>query len=48
LRDEDYRELGGHYFDTRPTSKMRQTLVSRLQQMGYEVTLIPQQEVTAV
>ena len=47
LRDEDYQELGGNYFDTLQTSKTRQNLVSRLQQMGYEVTLTAPQEVAA-
>jgi transposase len=47
LRDEDYQELGGNYFDTLQTSKTRQTLVSRLQQMGYEVTLTAHKELAA-
>src|SRR5262249_22272182 len=44
LRDEDYKELGGNYFDTRQSTKTRQNLVSRLQQLGYEVTLTAREE----
>ncbi len=47
-RDQDYKELGGNYFDTRQAPKTAQTLVSRLQQLGYEVTLSPHSEVAAV
>jgi len=38
-RDEDYKELGGNYFDTRQPTKTVQNLVSRLQQLGYTVQL---------
>jgi transposase len=46
-RDQDYQDLGGNYFDTRQSTKTRQTLVSRLQQLGYEVTLTAREEVAA-
>jgi transposase len=38
-RDEDYKDLGGNYFDTRQSTKTVQNLVGRLQQLGYEVHL---------
>lgn len=40
-RDEDYRELGGNYFDLRQPVRAMQKLVQRLQQLGYDVTLDP-------
>jgi transposase len=40
-RDEDYKDLGGNYFDVRTPAKAAQNLVSRLQQLGYEVQLKP-------
>ena len=40
-RDEDYQELGGNYFDTRQPAKTVQNLLSRLSQLGYDVTLNP-------
>ncbi len=40
-RDEDYKELGGNYFDTRQPAKTVQNLLSRLSQLGYDVTLNP-------
>lgn len=46
-RDEDYKELGGNYFDTRQSTKTAQNLVSRLQQLGYEVQLTSKQEAVA-
>lgn len=46
-RDEDYKELGGNYFDTRQPVKVIHTLVSRLQQLGYEVQLNPRTEASA-
>ena len=42
-RDENYKELGGNYFDTRQPAKAVQNLVSRLKQLGYDVHLNPQQ-----
>ena len=38
-RDEDYKELGANYFDTRQPVKTVQNLVHRLQQLGYNVHL---------
>ena len=46
-RDEDYKELGGNYFDTRQPVKTVQNLVSRLQQLGYNVQLDPKTEAAA-
>jgi transposase len=46
-RDEDYKELGGNYFDARQPVKTVQNLVSRLQQLGYEVRLEPRAEAVA-
>jgi hypothetical protein len=40
-RNEDYKELGGNYFDTYQPAKAAQHLVSRLQQLGYDVQLSP-------
>jgi transposase len=41
VRDEDYKELGGNYFDTRQPHKTVQTLLNRLSQLGYDVQLNP-------
>ena len=41
VRKEDYKELGGDYFDKRQPLKTVQTLVSRLGHLGYEVQLSP-------
>jgi len=38
-RDEDYKDLGGNYFDNRQPVKTVQSLVNRLQLLGYEVRL---------
>jgi transposase len=46
-RDEDYKELGGNYFDTRRPAIATQNLVSRLQQLGYDVQFSPKTAVTA-
>jgi transposase len=46
-RDEDYKELGGNYFDTRASVKTVRNLVSRLKQLGYEVQLNPSKEIAA-
>jgi transposase len=46
-RDEDYKELGSNYFDTRQPTKTAQNLVSRLQQLGYDVELNPRTEAVA-
>ena len=40
-RKEDYQELGSNYFDTRQPAKTVQNLLSRLSQLGYDVTLNP-------
>jgi transposase len=40
-RDQDYQELGGNYFDVRQPAKTVQNLLSRLSQLGYDVTLNP-------
>lgn len=40
-RKEDYKELGGNYFDTRQPAKTVQNLLSRLSQLGYDATLTP-------
>jgi transposase len=46
-RDEDYKELGGNYFDTRQSAKTVQNLVGRLQQLGYDVNLDKKTETVA-
>jgi len=40
-RREDYKDLGGDYFDRRQPQVTTNRLVGRLQQLGYEVTLCP-------
>lgn len=47
-RGEDYQERGGNYFDTRQPVKAIQNLISRLQQLGYDVQLNPRTEVSVV
>ena len=39
LRDEDYKELGGDYFDKRRPDATVKRLTQRLEQLGYQVTL---------
>jgi transposase len=46
-RNEDYKELGGNYFDLRRPDKVVQNMVSRLQQLGYDVQLGPKPEAAA-
>lgn len=41
-RKETYKELGGNYFDQRKPEATVRHLVSRLQKLGYDVTLSPQ------
>ena len=40
-RDEDYRELGPHYFDRRHADRAKQHAIRALEQQGYRVTLEP-------
>jgi transposase len=42
-RNETYKELGGNYFDQRKPEATVRHLVNRLQQLGYNVTLDPQE-----
>jgi transposase len=39
--DSDYSDLGGNYFDERDRQAVRQRLVRRLEQIGYQVSLTP-------
>jgi hypothetical protein len=41
IRDEPYRELGGHYFDTRRQTHLVNQLTRRIERLGYRVTLEP-------
>jgi transposase len=41
IRDEPYRELGGHYFDTRRQAHLVDQLTRRIERLGYRVTLEP-------
>ncbi len=44
LRDrQPYRELGGDYFDRLDAARLERYHVTRLKQLGYEVTLTPKQ-----
>lgn len=40
-RNENYKELGGNYFDTRQPVRAMQNLVQRLVKLGYEVLINP-------
>jgi transposase len=40
-RHEEYRELGGNYFDERDKQAVTRRLVQRLEKLGYEVSLQP-------
>ncbi len=40
-RQEDYRELGGNYFDERDRQAVEKRLVRRLEHLGYQVALHP-------
>ena len=46
-RGEDYKELGGDYFDKRRADSTVRRLTQRLEQLGFQVSPIPQQEATA-
>jgi transposase len=41
VRKEDYRELGGNYFDERERQAVERRLVRRLERLGYQVSLQP-------
>lgn len=45
--DQDYHDLGPHFFDTLDTTRQRDSAVRRLQALGYKVTLEDMQEVSA-
>jgi transposase len=45
--NEDYHELGSHYFETLDTTRQRDTAVRRLQALGYKVSLEETTEVSA-
>ena len=45
--NEDYHELGSHYFETLDTTRQRDTAVRRLQALGYKVSLEEITEVSA-
>lgn len=48
LRDnQDYQDLGAHFFETRDSLRQRDTAVRRLQALGYKVTLEETTEVSA-
>jgi transposase len=38
---KDYQELGGNYFDERDRQAVQKSLVHRLEQLGFEVSLTP-------
>jgi transposase len=40
-RREEYRELGGNYFDERDKQAVTRRLVQRLEKLSYEVNLQP-------
>ena len=39
LTNQDYHDLGPHYFETLDTTRQRDTAVRRLRALGYKVTL---------
>ena len=41
LREEEYQELGGSYFDERDRQAVQRRLVRRLENLGYQVVLQP-------
>jgi transposase len=47
LDNQDYHELGPHYFETLDTTRQRDTAVRRLQALGYRVSLEEITEVSA-
>ena len=40
-RHEPYRELGGDYFDQRDPERTKQRLISKLERLGFQVTVQP-------
>ena len=47
LHQQDYHDLGPHFFETLDTTRQRDTAVRRLQALGYQVTLQESTEVRA-
>ena len=47
LNQQDYHDLGPHFFQTLDTTRQRDTAVRRLQALGYKVTLQEDTEVSA-
>ena len=45
--NQDYHDLGPHFFETLDTTRQRDTAVRRLEALGYKVTLEEQKEVGA-
>lgn len=45
--DQEYHDLGPHFFETVDTTRQRDTAVRRLQALGYKVTIEERMEVTA-
>ena len=45
--NQDYHDLGPHFFDTLDTTRQRDTAVRRLEALGYKVTVEAQTEVNA-
>src|SRR5256714_4450353 len=45
--NQDYHDLGPHFFDTLDTTRQRDTAVRRLEALGYKVTLQEKKEVPA-
>ena len=45
--DQEYHDLGPHFFETLDTTRQRDTAVRRLQALGYKVTLQEMTEVSA-
>ena len=45
--DQEYHDLGPHFFETLDTTRQRDTAVRRLQALGYTVTIEERQEVSA-
>jgi hypothetical protein len=46
-RHEPYRDLGDTYFDTRRQEGTTNRLIHRLEQLGYQVELVPKAQVAA-
>jgi transposase len=44
LANQDYHDLGPHFFETRDSTRQRDTAVRRLEALGYKVTLEQPQE----